>query len=209
MTENLNGLLHPQAGEPAPVGVLVSILGDPTQHFRLDMDQAPQAIATFRQVATELRDLRFEVSQLADVPAPGLDAVSINAAKEIGQWAVSEEPAQLAANQMDLPAQPEKIGATRRTLARSRSTWTPPTTSCATSMPSDLPGLELTQVDGHPTIRTKNSAAGTSCFFNVAVAERQTFVVVFTSLGDGLEEPGGPAKALAEDVLAYLPPLKG
>ncbi|MFL6147282.1 MAG: hypothetical protein ACJ72I_07205, partial [Pseudonocardiaceae bacterium] len=31
----------------------------------------------------------------ANVPAPGLDAVSINAAREIGQWAASEEPGSL------------------------------------------------------------------------------------------------------------------
>ena len=42
----------------------------------------------------------------------------------------------------------------------------------------------------------------------VAAAERQTFVVRFTSLGDGLEEPCGPARSIAEDVMANLPPLK-
>ena len=36
-----------------------------------------------------------QASRLADVPAPGLDAVSINAAQEIGQWAISEEPGSL------------------------------------------------------------------------------------------------------------------
>ncbi|MDQ2883719.1 MAG: hypothetical protein M3Y48_21815 [Actinomycetota bacterium] len=97
MTENLDGLLHPPTGGPPPVGDLASILGDPTQHFRLDLDQAPQAIAAFRQAAGELRDLQFEVLRLSNVPAPGLDAVSINAAKEIGQWAASEEPGSLRA----------------------------------------------------------------------------------------------------------------
>ncbi|PZS28005.1 MAG: hypothetical protein DLM61_15620 [Pseudonocardiales bacterium] len=97
MTENLNGLLHPPVAGPAPVQDLTSILGDPAQHFQLDLDQAPQAITTFRQAAGELRDLKFEVRRLANVPAPGLDAVSINAAKEIGHWAASEEPGSLRA----------------------------------------------------------------------------------------------------------------
>jgi ABC-type transporter Mla subunit MlaD len=95
MTENLNGLLHPPVAGPAPVQELTSILGDPAQHFQLDLDQAPQAIATFRQAAERMRKLMDKASRLADVPAPGLDAVSINAAKEIGQWALSEEPGSL------------------------------------------------------------------------------------------------------------------
>jgi hypothetical protein len=95
MTENLNGLLHPPDAGSAPVQDLASILGDPAQHFQLDLDQAPQAIAAFRQVAEGMRDLKVEAGRLAEVPAPGLDAVSINAAKEIGQWAVSEEPGSL------------------------------------------------------------------------------------------------------------------
>ncbi|HWR47339.1 MAG TPA: hypothetical protein VN327_06965 [Pseudonocardiaceae bacterium] len=95
MTENLNSLLHPPTDGPAPVQDLTSILLDPAQHFRLDLDQAPQAIAAFRQVAHGMRDLKFEVGRLANVPAPGLDAVSINAAREIGQWAASEEPGSL------------------------------------------------------------------------------------------------------------------
>jgi hypothetical protein len=74
---------------------LTSILGDPAQHFQLDLDQAPQAIAAFRQVAQGMRDLMDQAGMLANVPAPGLDAVSINAAREIGQWAASEEPGSL------------------------------------------------------------------------------------------------------------------
>jgi hypothetical protein len=71
-----------------------------------------------------------------------------------------------------------------------------------------FPVFDITQVAGHPAIRTKNNAAGTSCYIQVAAAERQTFVVRFTSLGDGLEEPCGPARSIAEDVMANLPPLK-
>ena len=92
MTENLNGLIHPPVAGPAPVQDLTSILGDPAQHFQLDLDQAPQAIAAFRQVAQGMRDLMDQAERLGNVPAPGPDGVSINAVKEIGQWANSEEP---------------------------------------------------------------------------------------------------------------------
>ena len=95
MTENLNALLHPPAAGLAPVHDLASILGDPAQHFQLDLDQAPQTIAAFREAAHRMRDLMDEARLLANVPAPGLDAVSVNAAKEIGRWAVSEEPGSL------------------------------------------------------------------------------------------------------------------
>jgi Protein of unknown function (DUF3558) len=69
--------------------------------------------------------------------------------------------------------------------------------------------FEVTQVVGQPAIRTKESVEGTSCFFRVAAAQRQTFTLRFTSLRQGLEEPCGPARKLAEAVLANLPPLKG
>ena len=95
MTENLNGLIHPPVAGPAPMQDLASILGDPAQHLQLDLDQAPQTIAAFRHVAQGMRDLKVEAGRLAEVPAPGMDAVSINAAKEIGQWAISDEPGSL------------------------------------------------------------------------------------------------------------------
>lgn len=40
-TENVNALIHPPAAGPAPIQDLASILLDPAQHFRLDLDQAP------------------------------------------------------------------------------------------------------------------------------------------------------------------------
>lgn len=95
MTENLNGLINPPVAGPAPVQDLTSVLGDPAQHFQLDLDQAPQTIAAFRQVAQGMRDLMDQTERLSNLPAPGLDAVSINAAKEIGHWAISEEPGSL------------------------------------------------------------------------------------------------------------------
>ncbi|HET9116925.1 MAG TPA: hypothetical protein VFN75_02430, partial [Pseudonocardiaceae bacterium] len=70
------------------------------------------------------------------------------------------------------------------------------------------PIFEITQVAGHPAIRTKNNVAATSCFFRVAAAQGQTFTLRFTSLRQGLEESCGPARALAETVMSNLPPLK-
>jgi hypothetical protein len=95
MTENLNALLHPPAAGPVPIQDMTSILRDPAQHFQLDLDQAPKAIAAFREAAERMRKLMDDALRLANVPAPGLDAVSINAAKAIGHWAVSEEPGSL------------------------------------------------------------------------------------------------------------------
>ncbi|HEX6402433.1 MAG TPA: DUF3558 domain-containing protein [Pseudonocardiaceae bacterium] len=74
---------------------------------------------------------------------------------------------------------------------------------------STFPIFEVTQVAGYPAVRTKDLPDGTSCTFRVAAADRQTFVIDFTSLRQGLEEPCGPARELAEAVLANLPPLKG
>ncbi|MGH3793110.1 MAG: hypothetical protein ACRDRU_08465 [Pseudonocardiaceae bacterium] len=99
MTENLATLVHPATGSASLLEV-ASILRDFTpysqaQYFQLDLDQAPQAIATFRQVAEEMRDLKDKAARLANITPPGLDAVSINAAKEIGRWAASDEPGSL------------------------------------------------------------------------------------------------------------------
>jgi hypothetical protein len=94
-TELLGALLRPPIAGPAHIQDLTSILLGPAQHFQLDLDQAPQTITAFRQVAQGLRDLMVDAGRLAEVRAPGQDVVSINAAKEIGQWAVSEEPGSL------------------------------------------------------------------------------------------------------------------
>ncbi|MGH3575020.1 MAG: hypothetical protein ACRDUW_24925 [Pseudonocardiaceae bacterium] len=123
MTENLSELVHPPVAGPAPVQDLASILGDPAQHFQLDLDQAPQAIAAFRQVAQGMRDLMDQSSRLANVTPPGLDAVSINAAKEIGQWAISEEPGSLRWALESGAVQLEKAAtALERSLASHRNT---------------------------------------------------------------------------------------
>ncbi|MGH3900450.1 MAG: DUF3558 domain-containing protein [Pseudonocardiaceae bacterium] len=71
-----------------------------------------------------------------------------------------------------------------------------------------FPVVELTEVAGHPAIRTKDDVDGTTCYFRVAAAERQTLVLAFTSLRQGREEPCESARALAEVVIGNLPPLK-
>jgi hypothetical protein len=123
MTENLTKLINPPVAGPAPVHDLASILGDPAQHFQLDLDQAPQAIAAFLQVAQGMRDLKVEAGRLAEVPPPGMDAVSINAAKEIGQWAISDEPGSLRWALESGATQLEKAAkALERSLASHRNT---------------------------------------------------------------------------------------
>ncbi len=126
-------------------------------------------------------------------------------------------PAQLAANRIDQPGQPKDV------LGAPGCEWEDNAHTREIRIYVDVANdvlhnvyakratfrvFEITQVAGHPAIRTKNLVDGTSCFFRVAAAERQTVVVRFTSLGQGLEEPCGPAKALAETVMANLPPLK-
>ncbi|MBV8995334.1 MAG: hypothetical protein JO287_16925 [Pseudonocardiales bacterium] len=124
ITEYLDGLLHPPTTTgPVPVRDLSSILLDPAQHFQLDLDQAPKAIAAFRQAAEGLRDLKREVGRLAHIAPPGRDAVSINAAKEIGQWAVTEEPGSLRSALESGAMQLEKTAdALEQSLATYRNT---------------------------------------------------------------------------------------
>ena len=123
LTEHLDALLHPPSTGPAPIQDLSSILLDPTQHFQLDLDQAPQAIAAFRQTAEDLRDLMVDAMSLANVRAPGLDAVSINAAKEIGQWAAGADAGSLRSALESGAIQLEKAAdALERSLATYRNT---------------------------------------------------------------------------------------
>jgi hypothetical protein len=122
MTEHLNVLLHPPSTSPMLVQDLSSILLDPAHHFQLDLDQAPKVIAAFRQAADQLRGLMDEVKMLGDIRAPGLDAVSINVAKEVGQWAVGEDPGSLRAALESGAIQFEKTAdALERSLATYRN----------------------------------------------------------------------------------------
>jgi hypothetical protein len=123
MTENLNAWIHPPIDGLAPVQDLAPIRLDPAQHFRIDLDQAPQTIATFRQVAQEMRDLMVNAAQLVNVTPPGFDEVSINAAREIGQWTASGEPGSLLPALESGAIQLEKAAeALERSLALHRNT---------------------------------------------------------------------------------------
>lgn len=125
--------------------------------------------------------------------------------------------AQLANNRMDLPGQ------SRDVLGAPGCEWDNKAHTREIAMYVEIgrdvlrnvyaqretfPVFEITEVTGHPAVRTKDLVEGPSCTFRVAVAERQTFVIEFTSLRQGLEEPCGPARALAEAVIGNLPPLK-
>lgn len=122
LTGHLDALLYPPSTGPAPLQDLSSILLDPAQHFQLDLDQAPKAIAAFRQAADQLRDLMDEAKMLGDIRAPGLDAVSINAAKEIGRWAADADAGSLRSALESGAIQLEKTAdALERSLATHRN----------------------------------------------------------------------------------------
>ncbi|HEY6423121.1 MAG TPA: DUF3558 family protein [Pseudonocardiaceae bacterium] len=127
-------------------------------------------------------------------------------------------PAQLAANQVDLPARPKDVGGDpgcvwgNKAHTREISIFTDlryDVLHNVYAQRATFPVFELTEVAGHPAIRTKDNVNGTSCYFRVAAAPTQTVMVRFSSLRQGLEEPCGPAKALAATVIGNLPPLKG
>lgn len=127
-------------------------------------------------------------------------------------------PAQLTANRIDLPPRSKDVGGDpgcvwgNQAHTREISIFTDlkyDVLHNVYAQRATFPVFELTEVAGHPAIRTKDLVNGTSCFFRVAAAPRQTVVVRFTSLRQGLEEPCGPAKALAATIIGNLPPLKG
>ncbi|MGH3917607.1 MAG: DUF3558 domain-containing protein [Pseudonocardiaceae bacterium] len=126
-------------------------------------------------------------------------------------------PAQLEANRIDQPGHPKDIlgsaGCEWGDRARTREI------RIFVDLGNDVlpnvyakrrafPVLEVTELAGHPAIRTKDDADSTTCYFRVAAAERQTLILGFTSLGQGGKEPCGPAKTIAEVVIGNLPPLK-
>jgi hypothetical protein len=126
-------------------------------------------------------------------------------------------PVQLATYRIDQPGRTKDVlGAPGcewedKTHTREISIWLdigPDVLHNVYAQRATFPVFEVTQTAGHPAIRSKDLAEGPSCEMRVAAAERQTLTLRFTSLRQGLEEPCGPAKALAENVLANLPPLK-
>jgi len=91
--------IHPELADQPAGDVPVVPFGDGTNilragavgHFRVDVDRAPQAIAAFQKAADDMRTLLKRAQDLANIPAPGLDAVSVNAVREMGQWAVGPD----------------------------------------------------------------------------------------------------------------------
>ncbi len=126
-------------------------------------------------------------------------------------------PAQLESNRIDQPGRPKDVlgsaGCEWGDRARTRQI------RIFVDLGSDVlrnvyakrenfPLMEVTQVAGYPAIRTMDDVNGTTCYFRVATAERQTLVLGFTSLQRGTDDPCEPAQALAETVIGNLPPLK-
>ena len=58
--------------------------------FYVSPDDAPQAIADLREAAAQMRDLVERAARLADVRAPGLDEVSAEAVRLIGEKATGD-----------------------------------------------------------------------------------------------------------------------
>jgi Protein of unknown function (DUF3558) len=126
--------------------------------------------------------------------------------------------AQLAANQIDLSGRSTKVVAApackweNKAHTREIIVWADVSHDVLHNVYADramYQVFEVTQVAGQPAVRAKNLVNGTTCYFMVAAAKRQTFTLGFTSLRQGLEEPCGPARALAEAVMGNLPPLRG
>jgi len=77
------------------------------------------------------------------------------------------------------------------------------------SQRSNIPVFELTEVAGLPAIRTKDDTDGSSCYYRVAVAEKQTLIVRFTAVRQSHEDPCASAKIFTETIIKNLPPLDG
>lgn len=57
------------------------------QGFLIDYERVPQAIADLEHAAAFFRDQAVVAQGLANIPAPGIDGVSLNAVAQIGKWA--------------------------------------------------------------------------------------------------------------------------
>ncbi|MGQ0778998.1 MAG: hypothetical protein ACT4NY_32065, partial [Pseudonocardiales bacterium] len=68
--------------------ILAQTLGASSgQSFMIDIERAPQSIADLEAAAEFLKRQAKVAQGLANVSPPGVDGVSLNAAKEIGKWA--------------------------------------------------------------------------------------------------------------------------
>ncbi|MCA1705804.1 MAG: hypothetical protein LC808_22075, partial [Actinobacteria bacterium] len=57
------------------------------QSFSIDYERVPQAIADLEHAAEFFKDRARVARSLAEIPAPGIDGVSLNAVAQIGRWA--------------------------------------------------------------------------------------------------------------------------
>ncbi|MGH3695016.1 MAG: hypothetical protein ACRDRX_13695 [Pseudonocardiaceae bacterium] len=65
--------------------------------FSIDYERVPQAIADLEHAAKFFRNRSKVAENLASIPAPGLDGVSLNAVVQIGKWASDAGENNLAA----------------------------------------------------------------------------------------------------------------
>ncbi|MGH3843069.1 MAG: hypothetical protein ACRDS0_16725 [Pseudonocardiaceae bacterium] len=70
----------------APLNALLSGNGA-AAGFVIDYERVPQAIADLEHAAEFFEDRASRAARLANIPAPGLDGVSLNAVAQIGKWA--------------------------------------------------------------------------------------------------------------------------
>jgi hypothetical protein len=55
--------------------------------FSIHYERVPQAIADLEHAAKFFKDRAKKAHELANIPAPGIDGVSVNAVTQIGKWA--------------------------------------------------------------------------------------------------------------------------
>ncbi|PZS40641.1 MAG: hypothetical protein DLM62_01810 [Pseudonocardiales bacterium] len=66
--------------------------------FSIDYERVPQSIADLEHAADYLQDQVAVAQGLANIPAPGVDGVSLNAVAQIGKWASDSGANNLEAN---------------------------------------------------------------------------------------------------------------
>jgi hypothetical protein len=68
-----------------------------TAGFSIDYERVPQAITDLRQAAQFFENRMKVAEQLARIPPPGADGVSIHAVEQLGKWASDTGPNNLGA----------------------------------------------------------------------------------------------------------------
>ena len=84
------------AQSSAPLAALLNSNGA-AAGFSIDYERVPQAIADLEHAARFFLNRARVAEGLADIPAPGLDGVSLNAVAQIGEWASGSGQNNLAA----------------------------------------------------------------------------------------------------------------